>query len=69
MFFLPNIEYAGALGRSRVNVLRDDDELLQNVPCCTALISARLDKVSRALLVEAKSATRNIGFIGSAKTL
>lgn len=58
------MEYACAIGRIRENVVRDSDELLQNVAHCTALIPARLDKTKGALRAEGASATGNIGSIG-----
>lgn len=48
--------------------MRDDNELLLNVPRCTASILARLDKIDGALPMEGGSDTANAGSGGPTKT-
>lgn len=47
-----NMEYDSALRRICANVVRDDNEVLRDVACCTALISTGLDKIECSLPVE-----------------
>lgn len=59
-----DMEYAGAVRRVPANVVRDIDELIWNVSCCTALVSSHLDQSNEALPVEDRSDTGNLGFFG-----
>lgn len=59
MLFLLDTEYAGASGRIRASFVRDDDELLWHVVCCTALILTRLDNIDGAHPVKGESDTAN----------
>lgn len=61
-------KYANSVGKIRISMVRDNDDVLRNVACCTALISILFRKIAGLLPVEDESETVSTGTFGPVET-
>lgn len=63
-----DLGYANAVGQDRATLLRNNNNVLQNIAFCTALIMTCLGNIDGLLSAEGESSAASAGSIGRAET-